>query len=311
VLAAIPCHFAVDDHEFADNFAGAAPVTAGLELQNLKEGGISKEQFEFARDTAQAYMDSGRSVTPFGHLPALNAPTGPAPPRAPARFWYALDDTAEISCPAFILDTRSERERAHGTTPARLMHGAQMAAFLHWLASKRLDPRPKFVFLGSPIIPLTRDFDEPSLWMRQDGPTGYRAELSEIVMCIVKLGIERVVFVGGDPHLSCTATMSLKTDGVQSIDALHVVSSGLYAPLPFANLSPDDVYWSRPSTIELNSCRIDYTAELLIPRPTEVQLPVPPHFIRVSAKPTDSQWTINVEAYGRCGRILANKSFGI
>ena len=213
-------------------------------------------------------------------------------------FWYALDDAAEISCPAFILDTRSERQRFPVAIPPRLMKQKQMDAFVLWLESKAHDDRPKFVFLGSPIIPLTRDYEAPDVWMRQDGPTGYPGELSHIVRVIVEKQIQRVVFVGGDPHLSCAAPMKFQLlPSRESVRSLHIVSSGLYSPLPFANMSPDDVNW-RQNTISLPGCQIEYTPELLVSGP--------PHFLRVSAnQPTDSNgcWTITVEAYAPSGDV--------
>lgn len=298
VLRAIPTHFAIDDHEFADNFAGPVNLPHASELNQLKGGGIDREQFEFAKNVATCYMDSGRNAMPFG--------SGIAGPKTPedrsSTFWYALDDQTEITCPAFVLDTRAERSRASGADTARLMSKRQMAAFTSWLIAKAKDPRPKFVFLGSPIVPLTRDFDAAGIWMRQDGPTGYPDELAAIVRVIVENRIQRVVFVGGDAHLSCTATMELEISPGDGIQAFHVVSSGLYCPLPFANMDPDDVYWKRRSTIPLPGCAIHYTPERLIAGP--------PHFVRVSAKPIDnSQWTISVEAYDSTGSIKAQTAY--
>src|SRR5215469_14588904 len=106
---------------------------------------MTKKQFRHAHDVAQAYMGSGRNARAFGDSTAVKG-----------KFWYALDDRAEISCPAFILDTRSERQRPAAGAPARLMSARQMQAFKKWLSEYREDRRPKFVFLGSPIIPLTR-----------------------------------------------------------------------------------------------------------------------------------------------------------
>jgi hypothetical protein len=77
-----------------------------------------------------------------------------------------------------------------------------------------------------------------------------------------------------------------------SISALHIISSGLYSPLPFANLSQDDVAWMNRRSIALPGCEIQYTPELLVAGP--------PHFLRVSAMPPAASagaWTITVEVY--------------
>jgi cholesterol oxidase len=301
VLNSIPCHFAIDDHEFADNFSGPVGRKAGKEVRELKGGNIGDAQFEFARTAAYAYQGSARSFRRFETATAATtvaAAVEGADPRTESTptFWYPLDDSAEISCPAFILDTRSERQRFSAGQPARLMGEMQMAAFCRWLDAKSEDPRPKFVFLGSPLIPLNRDCEAPGIWMRQDSPVAYPDELAKIVHCIVEKKVHRLVFVGGDPHLSCAATMEFRTTSSgstgNSISALHIISSGLYSPLPFANLSQDDVAWMNRRSIALPGCEIQYTPELLVAGP--------PHFLRVSAMPPAASagaWTITVEVY--------------
>jgi cholesterol oxidase len=302
VLSSLPVHFAIDDHEFVDNYAGysedAVPWDSrrdrsGEEIGALKAGSMSQEQFEFAKKVANAYMGSARDAAPFGNSSALSD-----------RFWYALDDGAEISCPAFILDTRSERRRADADSPARLMADDQMAAFKAWLSAKKADGRPKFVFLGSPIVPLVRESEQPGFWMRQDGPTGYPIELAAIVKHIVAEQVQRVVFVGGDPHLSCVARMQL-SDGQRTVEALHVISSGLYAPLPFANLAPSAADWSNdapmPGKIVLpDGAQIVYEQDLLIAGP--------PHFLRVSAVPANNAWTIGIQVYGNDATVLRERN---
>jgi cholesterol oxidase len=304
VLNTVPCHFAIDDHEFADNFAGVVgDLSPGRELQNLKEGGIGEAQFVFARNAASEYMDSGRSTTAFG--------TSRVPQREEQpTFWYALDDPAEIRCPAFILDTRAERQRAGQSAQARLMSDEQMNALMSWLQAHSSDSRPKFIFMGSPIIPLTSDFKNPDMWMRQDGPAGYPDELARIVGKIAGQRIERVVFVGGDPHLSCVARMTMNTFGAR-VDSLHIVSSGLYAPLPFANMQPGDVDWNESARISLPGCEIDFTPKLLFPTPDSMVTCVPPHFLRVSATPNDPgpTWTIRIEAYGSAATVLSHATY--
>jgi hypothetical protein len=86
--------------------------------------------------------------------------------------------------------------------------------------------------------------------------------------------------------------MQLHMTTHESIRALHVVSSGLYSPLPFANLSPNDISWAKPTSIALPGCEIEYVPELLASGP--------PHFLRVSATPpavSAGDWTITVEVY--------------
>jgi cholesterol oxidase len=305
ILNTVPCHFAIDDHEFVDNYAGYkatdndSPPALDREAEEialLRSSGMSRAQFLFARDVSRAYISSGRSGTAFGDSTAHRK-----------RFWYALDDRAEITCPAFILDTRAERRRAGNGGAARLMSHMQMRAFQCWLTKHKNDDRPKFVFLGSPIVPLIRDYGRPGAWMRQDGPTGYPAELGRIVAHIAREGVERVVFVGGDAHLSCAGMMDFMAlaDERRSVKSLHIVSSGLYSPLTFANVSPAEFDWTdvtnRRGHISLPGAAVDYDQNLLVAGP--------PHFLHVSAVPNASAWTIGVTAYGRDGKQIKQLRF--
>jgi cholesterol oxidase len=293
VLNYLPCHFAVDDHEFADNFAGPDSHTVrGHELTDMKEGGIGEDQFLFARTAARAYMDSGRSDRPFGQ--SSTQPMPGYPRKQNGTFWYALDERSEIQFPAFILDTRSERQRATAAQSARLLGQEQLDAFCQWITKHAADPRPKFVFLGSPLVPLDADSQAPGGWMRQDEPSGYPGDVETIVSTIVQHQVRRMIFVGGDPHLSCWARLRFEYDG-QSVDGLHVVSSGLYSPLPFANFPPEDLISTPRGRIRLARGEIEFEQSLLFAGP--------PHFLRISASPHDTGWQVGVEVYDQDGTV--------
>jgi cholesterol oxidase len=301
ILNTVPCHFAIDDHEFVDNYAGytisggdALPALdrEAADIALLTSSGMSKAQFLFARDVSRAYIGSGRRATPFGRSSARRK-----------RFWYALDDSAEITCPAFILDTRAERRRALNGRAARLLAPVQMRAFERWLREHKEDDRPKFVFLGAPIVPLVRDHAQPGAWMREDGPAGYPAELGRIVAHIARERVQRVVFVGGDAHLSCAGMMDFTALAGEpnSVKSLHIISSGLYSPLAFANLSPAEIDWTnvtnRRGRIALPGAQVDYDQTLLVAGR--------PHFLHVSAVPNGGDWTIGVTAYGSDGKQIS------
>ncbi len=298
LLRSIPVHFAVDDHEFADNFDGVAQSGPGLPssvpphwrdletwFARVRSGVIVDEEFRFARKTAGSYMSSGRELHPFGGSAA-----------SPDTFWYALEHGNEFPLPAFVLDTRSERQLAGAAQSARLMRPEQQTALFRWLDdvnAGRWSDCPKFIFMGSVLVPLHRDCATRGAERRDDGWAGYPAELEALVHHIVDHRIQRVVFVSGDPHLSCAFPLELVGDAGRRVKALQIVASGLYAPLPFANLSRHDVDWYARHSLRAGRYAVDYKPHFLCDARS--------HFVRVSAEPKGGQWHIAVVAHGRSG----------
>jgi hypothetical protein len=199
------------------------------------------------------------------------------------------------------MDTRSERSRAgEGASDASMIQPPQWQDLQAWLMRMANDTRPKFIFAGSVIVPLSRCYDG-SAWMREDGFAGYPKELQAIVDTIVELQIQRVVFVGGDLHLSCAARLTLQKPGKRPVSAVQIVSSGLYAPFAFANTSAHDILWRAASVITLPGCSIMYLPELLAANVA--------NFVKVSATALENgAWQLDANAYGADGRSLATWS---
>jgi cholesterol oxidase len=296
-LVRIPTHFAIDDHEIANDFCGIDPQ-APLQVQpdpnarrfaQMQSGRIESQQLQFARLAALQYMGS-----------PWQGP--PAPARKPQDLWYALD-TEDLACPAFVMDTRSERQR-QGSQAARMMDPRQLEALKTWLARVGSVTRPKFIFMGSVIAPLTQYAHAAGKWMSEDGWVAYRAQLDEIVAYIVAQQIQDVVFVAGDLHLSCVARLTLRDQrGIeQPVAALQIVSSGLYAPLSFANTAMEDIDWGQKAVIPLGSCAIDYSPESFgEQRPRFLRVSIAPRKVapgcKVAVAPYDVQGRL-------CGRII-------
>lgn len=271
----LPVHFAVDDHEFSDNWSGRPPRD--------REGAIRHRK---ARLAARAYMGSGRET--------LN-PGG----RRAGSLWYALQDGSECACPAFVLDTRSERTwRGAGMDAyqADICGKGQLDALLVWLKSfKRDDMRPKFIFAGVVLAPLRQSLlDHPATWRNEDGWVGYPASLVKLIAAIVDHEIQNVVFVGGDLHLSAVAILSLRHHGRRAL-AWQLVSSGLYAPLPFANARPADIGWTGAIAAPLpEDFGFEYQSWLLSDRTSQ--------FMRVDAVDAGGQWRLDVKVCDAEGR---------
>ncbi len=73
-----------------------------------------------------------------------------------------------------------------------------------------------------------------------DGWDGYPASLCRILEFIARERIRHVVFLSGDEHLPIVASASLAVDGQAPIRLVSIHTAALYAPIPFANATPDD-----------------------------------------------------------------------
>lgn len=273
----VPLHFAVDDHEFDDAWSGQ-PGT----------------RFEQACVAARCFQGAYRDATPLHLDAAASAGAGP--------LWYPLACPQEFAFPAFLMDTRSERElRSHAVVAPHMISGAQRSALERWLLDARdtHGSRPKFIFCGVVVAPVQRDFVlHEALWRREDGWAGYPETLGWLAKLIVDENIHNVVFVGGDLHFSAVARLELSADGTNPVTAWQLVSSALYAPLPFANADPAAYDWGRASRLPLpgQAAQIDYRAELLATASSQ--------FMRVDLTQAGGGWALDVRICGPDGAAL-------
>ncbi|MBK6736566.1 MAG: alkaline phosphatase D family protein [Haliea sp.] len=292
LVAQIPTHFALDDHEKGDNWEGAPSVVLPDAPPIVLSGApqADSDHHAYAINMAARFMGSGRNQMPL-----------PGPTRA-SQHYYALSHPAECDFPTFVVDTRSERQYRHSNDPSRhcLMEPPQYKALVTWLlrAHREYPQAPKFIFSGSIIAPLpTRYCMEPATWRQQDGWAGYPATMEALLQLIAGKRIQKVVFVGGDAHLSAVSHMTLKQQGEASgTDVWQIVSSGLYAPLPFANAHVEDYLWSQPHALPVHlqkALSIECTNMLLSDHHSQ--------FVRVDA--TVDQ--VTVTCFGETNKPLA------
>jgi len=116
-----------------------------------------------------------------------------------------------------------------------MVDAADWQALAAWLAAQ---PRaaPKFIACPSVLVPLERQ--APTLGVAErlaaDGGSGYPRTQLDLLTLIRDHGIDNVVLLAGDVHLSLACTLQIA--GGPRVHA--IVSSGLYAPWPFANDRP-------------------------------------------------------------------------
>ncbi|WP_020406400.1 alpha/beta fold hydrolase [Hahella ganghwensis] len=289
LLASVPTHFAIDDHEFSDNWSGHWPDSTPEEIRS----------FEDAKYAALYFLGDYRGSTPAHNNTTQSGSQRPS-------LWYSLTTGEESSCPVFVTDTRSEREfRTLGSECSAHMMSidGQLAEIINWLiqSQERYASHPKFIFSGSVLAPLSKKLCAyPELWIEQDDWMGYPATLSRVVDCIVDHQIRNVIFVGGDLHLSSISRLTFTKPGRTPITAWQLVASGLYAPLPFTATQKTEIDWTGQSQMSLPGhpeINIECESTLLTTHYS--------HFVSINTwRETPENWTLRLKTIDHNGKML-------
>lgn len=339
LLKSIPIHFAIDDHEIVDDYSGGAAKSSTVSsaarrgAHGLSYATADGSQIEAARLGALSYMSSARERRHVGKAPT--------PPRG--SLWYELDEEREANFPCFVLDTRTQRElrqaQRHslpGSYPSMLGEKQKKDLF-SWLkrAHDAHRDRPKFIFAGQIIAPVTKELiSHRTLFREEDGFFGYPETLRALARHLVEHQIKNVVFVGGDLHFSCAARIELEvTDpgsghlggvaasGVNesegedapvegSVTIWQIVSSGLYAPLPFANRHPTEYTWMRDRQGKQNPRLVHSVTDVDVTYQAEWLTNAPAHFLEVLVKESDDsgqpRWLVDIAAYDASNHRLSS-----
>ena len=212
VTARLPVYMMLDDHEVRDDWRPRPSDAQDSEVQ--------------ARLQAyQRYQAAGN------------------PPAMPSGRHYTMQPGG---APCFVLDSRSQRQwrRVDADSEGNDLESAQIVPAATMLALKQwLEGQPaacaKFIVSPSHLLPPERfdDARSPAGRLASDTWSGYPHSLVELIGFIRDQRIGRVVFLSGDAHFSLASRCRLDNGVV-----LHsVVSSGLYAPWPFANMRPESL----------------------------------------------------------------------
>jgi phosphodiesterase/alkaline phosphatase D-like protein len=244
VLAQVPVYMMLDDHEIDDQYE-----------PNMWPPGSPR-----ARLLPQA-------LETFHRWQGSLAPNSEHPLRRTPDEYNPYFDFFPGGYPFFVLNTRTRRDprsyRAQGrvkvSEQAAIIDAEQMAALKRFLsAAQKVAPlSPKFIASPSVVFPEVGMRSQRSL-LRCDGWSGFGRSTSDLISFIEEQGIENVVFLCGDYHASAAASATTKSKGCR---LLSIVSSGLYAPYPFANAQIRDfVSGARPidSDLPLAEVKVRY-----------------------------------------------------
>jgi cholesterol oxidase len=310
----VPIRMAIDDHEISNNWPGRnrpnTPTRQTDDDEHLSTDSEHDEEhserrdqrileeFEIARESAYCYE-------------ALAAPgdrkseqeLGPDKHRRRNRpLWYQFKSGG---LPFFVMDCRTQRvQRRRNILPERasMFTGssgkAQRKALEDWLKAPRDPHQPKFIVSSIPIAPvLTEHVRNPSLWRNADNWVGYPDSLDWLAELFTRLTPSNVVFLSGDYHFSATAHLCFFDAKCREAGAYQVVSSGLYAPMPFANERFEDYSWDRWEATQCagKETKLGFKASRLSNSQS--------HFVRVDAKiGADNKWHVDVRAIQADGK---------
>ncbi len=220
LLARLPTHLVVDDHEYTDNWRGAPNPMADPVFMN-----------GFEATLAYQWRWTDGSL----HLPRVVP--GACGTASQARGFWRPFRLGPL--PAFAMDTRSERRPREGDwKSAALVSDEQLQAVKDWMLAHR--DEPKVLCSGSVMGWVQqRHLRAPELCATADSWAAYPATWRALVQFMVEQRIRHTVFLSGDYHFSGAAALTL-TSGGQSVQALSVACSGWNATLPFTNAEPGD-----------------------------------------------------------------------
>jgi choline dehydrogenase-like flavoprotein len=211
VVAQLPVYPMLDDHEVGDNWPGVH--------------GAPGHQPPHAQAARDAFLRHQRVLAPdarwHGSLGYRIFPGG-------VPFW--------------VLDTRSDRDArsAAAVAQAHILREAHLDTLIDELAHASVKDSVKFIVSPVPILPPERVSALPlPERLRSDTWSGFPASTAKLLCAIRDRGIRRVVFLSGDSHLSSVTTFTFDEHAEPCI--VSVVSSGTYAPWPFANQRPDEL----------------------------------------------------------------------
>ncbi|WP_425259985.1 alpha/beta fold hydrolase [Rubrivivax sp. RP6-9] len=211
VVARLPVYSMLDDHEVGDNWPG--------------HGGAPGRQPERLQASLDAFDRFQRKLAPdegwAGTLGYRLFPGG---------------------APLWVLDTRSQRDPRSASTleHAHILPEASLDQLIAELGAESVKECAKFILSPVPILPPERVVAlSVAERLRSDAWSGFPASTARLLGAIRDQGIRRVVFLSGDSHLSSVSSFTFEGEAAPRV--VSVVSSGTYAPWPFANQRPEDL----------------------------------------------------------------------
>jgi choline dehydrogenase-like flavoprotein/pimeloyl-ACP methyl ester carboxylesterase len=230
VLRQLPLYSMLDDHEIDDNWQPI--VRPGEDIDSETAARENRNQHRNSRGV-NAYLKYQRGIDPETWRQL----------RDEKKLWYPFEHNGFRF---FMMDTRTDRTSRSATSideeGTSLISEHQLRDFRNWL-DKHDSDKPGFIVSPSILFPrhMTTSADYPASALHADGWDGYPQSLREILQIVAEKQCKHLVFLSGDEHLSCDATITIEMEGKEPVIIHSIHRSGLYAPLPFANSRCEDL----------------------------------------------------------------------
>lgn len=216
LLSAMPVYMTPDDHEWVEAFPQGAPLRREAWPDRRPPSG-------YRRRLRATFRSSGEALTAYQRL---QSPRGAQP--AP---WYAF----EHGCARFfLLDSRFDRKR----NQPRVAAERTLDALEAWLQQPGTGDALNVVACGSVVLPGLRANADPA----NPGPVDTwqlaPAQRRRLLAMLVRHVPGRFLLVSGDYHVSGAGHVRHRGRDV----GVAVLAPPLYAPMPYANATPDAVF---------------------------------------------------------------------
>jgi len=223
LLRSVPHYMILDDHEIEDNWT-----------QDRIQDRHRRMVFNVAIGAYTSYQWSHGPRT-FGR-----------------RLYYTFECGG---IPFFVLDVRTQRYKDDvgrklddnhllGRPSLDPSEPSQLDTLCRWLTEQQLKHRnvPKFIVSPSVFVPnairSTRGHKQKHA---SDSWAAFATTRRTLLQHIVSHQIQNVVFLSGDIHCSCLATLSFSgSQDTRDLKAFAITSSALYWPFPFADGDPSE-----------------------------------------------------------------------
>lgn len=151
----------------------------------------------------------------------------------------------------FFADARTQRtgRTIENLKDATILGTGQSDNLHTWIKGQRASDGPSFVVSSSILLPRYLSMQKcgvtsacHAVALQTDSWAGYPKSLHDLLACVYDAEAHRIVFLSGDEHLSCLATIKIERLDVPgkcvTVHSIH--SSALYAPYAFANSKVED-----------------------------------------------------------------------
>ncbi|MBJ2156647.1 alpha/beta fold hydrolase [Variovorax sp. IB41] len=217
--------------------------------------------------------------------------------------------------PFLMLDTRSLRQPRALRASAKakpvaeaLINKAFDAVQLKALLANVPGDQPLFIASSVAMLPLQRRavFGATAECVELDDWNGYPRSQFDLLELLRDAPTRQVILLSGDRHMSSVSSLSMQ-GAHGTVEVISIVSSGLYAPWPFANAVPEDFWLDGPVTLRLGQRQIDGHVTTIAKGTTDGFATV-----RIAKEEDESKgWTLEVALDLAGGRTVCKRQLGI